>query len=31
MEFKNVNPNGDKVEASNLINVNFLIFKNCEN
>jgi hypothetical protein len=31
MELKNVNPNGDNVVASNLINVNILIFENCEN
>jgi hypothetical protein len=28
MEFKNVNPNGDNIIASN---VNFFIFENCEN
>jgi hypothetical protein len=31
MELKNVNPNGNNVGASNLINVNFLFFENCEN
>jgi hypothetical protein len=31
MEFKNANPNDDNVVASNLINTNFLFFKNCEN
>jgi hypothetical protein len=31
MELKNVNPNGDNVVVSNLINANFLIFENCEN
>jgi hypothetical protein len=30
MVLENVNPNGDNVEAI-LINVNFLIFENCEN
>jgi hypothetical protein len=27
MESENVNPNGENVVASNLINANFLIFK----
>jgi hypothetical protein len=31
MELENVNHSGDNVVASNLINVNFLIFENCEN
>jgi hypothetical protein len=31
MELKNINPNGNNVGASNLINVNFLFFENCEN
>jgi hypothetical protein len=32
MDLKNVNPNGDNVVASNLINVNFYFyFENCEN
>ena len=31
MEIENANSNGDNVVASNLINVNFLIFENCEN
>jgi hypothetical protein len=31
MEFKNINPNGDIVVASNLNNVNFFFFENCEN
>jgi hypothetical protein len=31
MELKNVNPNGDNVVASNLNNINFLFFENCEN
>jgi hypothetical protein len=31
MELKNVNSNGDNVVASNLINIGFLIFENCEN
>jgi hypothetical protein len=31
MELENANPNGDNVVASNLINVNFPIFENCEN
>jgi hypothetical protein len=31
MELKNVNPNGNNVVASNLINVNSFIFENCEN
>jgi hypothetical protein len=31
MESKNVNPNGENIVASDLINVNFLIFENHEN
>jgi hypothetical protein len=31
MESENVNPNSDNVVASNLVNVNFLVFENCEN
>jgi hypothetical protein len=31
MESKNVNSNGDSVVARNLININILIFENCEN
>jgi hypothetical protein len=31
MELKNVNPNGNNIVASNLMNVNFLIFENCKN
>jgi hypothetical protein len=31
MELKNVNPNGDNLVASKLINVILLIFKICEN
>jgi hypothetical protein len=31
MELENVNPIGDNVVTSNLINVNFLIFENYEN
>jgi hypothetical protein len=31
MELKNVNPNGDNILASYPININFLIFENCEN
>jgi hypothetical protein len=31
MELKNVNPNGDNVVASNLINFSFFIFEKCEN
>jgi hypothetical protein len=31
MELKNVNPNGDNVEVSNLINVNSFFFENCAN
>jgi hypothetical protein len=28
---KNVNPNGDNVVVSNVNNISFLIFENCEN
>jgi hypothetical protein len=31
MELKDVNPHGDHVVTSNLNNVNFFIFENCEN
>jgi hypothetical protein len=31
MELKNINPNGDNVVVSNLINVNFFFLENCEN
>jgi hypothetical protein len=31
MELKNVNPNGEKVVASNLNNIKLLIIENCEN
>jgi hypothetical protein len=31
MELENVNPGGDNVVASNLINFNFCFFENCEN
>jgi hypothetical protein len=31
MELKNVNPNGDNVEASNLNNMDFFFLENCEN
>jgi hypothetical protein len=31
MELKNVNPTSGYVVASNLMNVNFLIFEKCEN
>ena len=31
MELKNVNSNSNNVVASNLINVAFFIFENCEN
>jgi hypothetical protein len=31
MELKNINPNGENVVASNLININFLFIENYEN
>jgi hypothetical protein len=31
MELDGVNPNGDNVVASNLINLNFSFFEKCEN
>jgi hypothetical protein len=31
MELKNVNPNGENVLASNMINLNFSSFENCAN
>jgi hypothetical protein len=31
MELEKINPNGNNVVVSNLINTNFLIFENCEN
>jgi hypothetical protein len=31
MELENVNPNGENVVASNLINANFSFFENYEN
>jgi hypothetical protein len=31
LELENINPNGDNVVASGVININFLIFEHCEN
>jgi hypothetical protein len=31
MELENVNPIGDNIVVSNLINVNLLIFESCKN
>jgi hypothetical protein len=31
MELKNVNPNSGNVVISNIININYYYFENCEN